>query len=75
MIAVCSLYGIELLEDNCVECRNRLLKQFSKTYKKIFKTINSQYLMSIIYILNKNIVNGDALNMKQINGSPIVFSE
>jgi hypothetical protein len=75
MIAVCSIYGIELLNDNCVECRCRLLNQFSKIYKKNFKTISQKYLLSIVYILSKNIVNGNALDMKQINGLPIVFSE
>src|SRR6185312_4336885 len=37
IIAVGSLYGIDLLMDNVIECRNRLFSEFNKTYSALFK--------------------------------------
>lgn len=37
ILAVSSIYGIELLSDNCTECRNRLLDLFVIHYQNHFK--------------------------------------
>lgn len=76
IIAISSIYGIDILLDNVEECRERLFKIFTKEYIHIFnKEDNDKYLEIIKIILEKNIVCGDALTMKQSSGKPIVFSE
>ena len=76
LIAVSSLYGIDILEDNVDECRVRLLKLFTTHYQKYFKTYNVDYLRSIKFILDCNILWGDALTLKTVdNDEPITFAE
>jgi hypothetical protein len=76
IVAVSSLYGIELLEDNVKDCRLRLLDTFFDEYKQIFKNnITPKFLNILKIILEKNILCGDALTMKDKNGNPLVFSE
>lgn len=76
VIVISSLYGIDLLEDNVEECRKRLLEIFEKEYKSIFKhQFNSKYVRVLKFILDKNIVCGDALKMKDNKGNPLIFSE
>ncbi len=76
VIVISSLYGIDLLEDNIEECRERLLKIFEKEYISLFKhEFNNKYVNVLKFILSKNIVSGDALTMKDIKGKPLVFSE
>lgn len=76
VIAISSIYGIDLLKDNVEECKQRLFDIFTKEYKHIFgKSSNDKYLDVLKIILEKNIVCGDALTMKDNLGKPIVFSE
>jgi len=76
VIVISSLYGIDLLEDNIEECRERLLKIFEKEYTSIFKhDFKHQYVKVLKFILSKNMVSGDALTMKGNKGKPLVFSE
>lgn len=77
IIAVSSIYGIDLLLDNVEECRNRLCDIFEEEYKKLFKDqIKKECLESIRFILRKNIIQGDALTLNKVNSvEPIVFSE
>ena len=76
VIVISSLYGIDLLEDNVEECRDRLLEIFEKEYISIFKhEFNNKYVTVLKFILSKNIVSGDALTMKDNKGKPLIFSE
>jgi len=76
LLAISSLYGVELLEDNTKKARARLYDYFFKQYCKLYKeAINSEFLKNIEYLLNRNIIQGDALTLKDPNGEPIVFSE
>lgn len=76
VIVISSLYGIDLLEDNIDECRDRLLKFFEKEYSNSFRhSVNEKYVQVLKFILSKNIVCGDALTMKDNKGNPLVFSE
>jgi len=76
LIAVASLYGIELLEDNVLKARKRLFQLFSEKYQKLFKEkANKIFLENIQFILEKNIVQGDALTFKDKQGRAILFSE
>lgn len=62
--AVASLYGVDIMEDNAEECRERLFNQWDKAYKKACKKdCNEETRESIRYILSKNIVCGNALTM------------
>jgi hypothetical protein len=78
VIAISSIYGIDILEDNITECQQRLFAIFNKQYKTFYKTdCKNACLNSVKYILDKNILRGDALTLKTVgNGDvPIVFSE
>ena len=74
-LAVSSIYGVELLPDNAAECRARLFDYFLSRYRAQFKKTSERYLKSIRYLLEKNIICGDALTLLTSAGEPIVFSE
>lgn len=74
-IAVSSIYGIDILEDNVEECRSRLLKFCEDSYKESHKSIDDHYLMSLKFILKKNILCGDAISLKDKVDNPIIFTE
>ena len=78
VIAVGSLYGIDLLEDNVAECRTRLFGLFNADYTRRYGDRSSDACrQSVKYILQHNIVHGDALTFERVDvpGKPIVFSE
>ena len=78
VIAISSIYGVDILEDNVMECRNRLFEIFDKKYITFYKTkCKEECRISIKYILERNILRGDALTLKTVgnNVQPIVFSE
>jgi len=78
VLAVSSIYGIDILEDNVGQCRKRLYDIFDRQYIRLFKEkIKEQCRQSVGYILGRNIVWGDALTLKTVGVSPeyIVFSE
>ena len=76
--AISSIYGVDLLEDNTVECRERLFNIFDEIYTKFFKKKTKDKVRdSVKFILEKNIVLGDALSLETVDDEPkpIVFSE
>ena len=76
--AISSIYGVDLLEDNTVECRERLFNIFDEIYTKFFKKKTKDKVRdSVKFILEKNIVLGDALSLETVDDKPrpIVFSE
>lgn len=78
VIAISSLYGVDILEDNILECRNRLLDLFDAEYKKVFGlTCKQECHESAQYILSQNILWGDSLTLKTVCDSPtpLVFPE
>lgn len=75
ILAVCSLYGIDLLTDNIAVCRERLLKVVSDAHAARFKSpFPDDAARAAAYILSKNIVHGDALTLRS-GDRPIVFPE
>ncbi len=74
LLAVSSIYGIDLLEDNVAECRRRLLTIVERYCKSLF---NEDFLRTIRFILHRNIIHGDALSFQTVGDepTPIVFSE
>lgn len=74
-MAVSSLYGVDILEDNAEECRERLYGIVEAEAKRIVKDPDALFLEAIRYLLHKNILCGDALTLKDSNGEPITFAE
>ena len=76
VIAVSSIYGVELLPDNTDQCRRRMFEIFNKEYTAICrKEANDETREAVQHILRHNILCGDALTMKGSDGEPIVFAE
>lgn len=78
ILAVSSIYGIDILEDNVQQCRQRLFGIFDLNYLRLFKNkSHDDCRESVRYILERNIIHGDALSLKTVgeNVKPIVFSE
>ena len=78
IIAVSSIYGIEILIDNVTECRERLLGIYTNTYYQHFgNNSNKACVRAAEFILVRNILWGDALNLKTPDDThrPIIFSE
>lgn len=74
--AVMSLYGVELLPDNAAECRQRLFALWEKEYTAAVKEpVEAICRETVRYILEKNILCGDALTMLREDGQPIIFAE
>ncbi len=83
VLAVSSIYGIDILADNVAECRRRLFAGFDRRYTALFKKDAQEACRDAVrYILSRNIIWGDALTLKTVatTGSgddppAIVFSE
>lgn len=77
IIAVSSIYGVDILEDNAKECRERLFKIFDEYYTALFKNkCKDECRRSVQFLLSKNILLGDALDYTNpITKQPIIFSE
>jgi hypothetical protein len=44
VLAVSSIYGIDILEDNVIACRQRLFEMANERYSALFKKKNQRYL-------------------------------
>ena len=64
VLAICSIYGIELLKDNVEASRKRLLSYFILQYEQTFlNQTNPDCIAVVTFILSLNIVQGNALTM------------
>jgi hypothetical protein len=78
ILALSSMYGVDILQDNVQTCRDRLLGIFTHFYLiNCKKEIKPEFLKAAEFILSKNILWGDALSLKTPDekAEPIVFSE
>ena len=76
ILAIASIYGIDLLEDNVHTAQERLYNLIESEYTTLYKNnCNSKVLHVIRYILSKNIIQGDALSLKDTNNKSLVFAE
>lgn len=78
VLAISSVYGVDLLQDNVNECRARLFEIFDGRYTKHYKKqCKDECRRSVLFILGRNILWGDALSLKTPDekAEPIVFSE
>lgn len=76
VLAVMSIYGVDILQDNVEECRERLFRLWDEQYTFVCKKeCNEDCRKTIRYVLERNILCGDALTLLQNDGRPIIFSE
>ena len=78
VLAISSIYGIDILEDNVIECRKRLFDIANEKYTALFKKKTKEEVRRAIqFILEKNVIWGDALDLKTVGATPhqIIFSE
>jgi hypothetical protein len=77
VIAVSSIYGVDILEDNAIECRARLFKLVDERYTSLYKDkCKDECRRSLRFLFNRNILWGDALDFTNPDTrEPIVFSE
>ena len=79
LLAISSLYGIELLDDNLKKCLINLYITFHDFYKDFASKFNQQPKSNVEEsaktLIIINIVQGDFLKRTTITGSPIIFSE
>lgn len=64
ILAVSSVYGIDIQQDNVEECKLRLYDLYAERF-------GENWLVALI--LEANILCGDALTGKRVDGSPIEF--
>lgn len=72
LLALMSVYGIELLADNTAECRANLHTLFTSTLKLPAGDVFARAARTVLAV---NIVQGDALQMQTPSGAPIEFPE
>mgnify|MGYP000983715487 CR=1 FL=1 len=79
LLALSTLYGIELLEDNAQACAINMFHKFNELYlkqtQKFGAGVNDRVLSSATTIISANIEQGNFLTRKKPNGKPIIFSE
>lgn len=77
LLAVSSIYGVELLHDNVSACIGRLYKIIDDVYSKLYKDkCKNDFRKSFRFVLRRNILQGNALDLKTADGKEhIVFSE
>ena len=77
IIAISSIYGVDILQDNTIECRDRLFEIFDVIYTRLYKTdCKEDCKTSVKFLLKRNILWGDALDFTNPETKePIVFSE
>lgn len=72
LLALMSVYGIELLEDNARLCRDNLAEIFIQFINAPSAT---HWTGAARRVLEANIVQADALSMKRLDGKHIIFPE
>ena len=82
VLAVTSIYGVDLLQDNVEACRERLYDIWNKEYTKLCKKdANEDCRQSVRFILKRNILCGNALSLREVDllgedtEIPIIFSQ
>lgn len=82
VLAMSSIYGVDIMQDNVTICRERLYDIWNKEYKAVCKKECSEDTRSAVkYILDRNILCGNALTLMQVDENcndidlPIIFPE
>jgi SAM-dependent methyltransferase len=74
VLAVTSIYGIDILPDNAKQSRKRMYKIFNNEYTANCKEANDETRKAVRYILRHNIICGNTLRMKKKMGNPLSLS-
>lgn len=72
LLGVMSIYGIELLSDNIAECRANMLEVL---VDQMQVGEGHDLYRAASYVLDENLVHGNAMTMLNDEGQPIAFSE
>lgn len=72
LLALTSLYGVELLADNIAECRANMLGVYAD-YLSIEPEDDAYRAAS--HVLSLNLIHGDAMTMKMADGNRIIVAE
>lgn len=79
LLALSTLYGVELLEDNAQKCAMNMYQVYFEAYQKQALghggKMKNKVLDSAKMIISNNIAQGNFLTKSSANGKPIVFSE
>lgn len=76
ILALSSIYGVDIMEDNAAECRKRLYSEWNLAYsKQCGKEARDECREAARFILEHNILCGDALTMLRNDGTPIIFAQ
>ncbi|HIT90857.1 MAG TPA: SAM-dependent DNA methyltransferase [Candidatus Merdenecus merdavium] len=77
ILAVSSIYGIDILQDSLIKCRKRLFECFNKNYERLYgENCKENCRRSIKTVLSLNITHGNALTLqKEDDSGPIIFAE
>lgn len=81
ILAITSMYGVELQADNAAECRERLFGIWNEAYTKYCKEASDEVREVAKFIFKRNILQGNALTLFEVDESgndtetPIIFSE
>lgn len=82
IVAIGSLYGVDIMRDNVEECRERLFSIWNEEYTAHCKSEASEETRQAAkFIISRNIINGNALTLMCVDAegndtsAPIVFSE
>ena len=72
LLALMCVYGIELLPDNVVECRENLVNEL---FDYLGNGLDDEWFAAARAVVQTNIIHGDALTMTMSDGGPIAFAE
>lgn len=82
IVAIGSLYGVDIMNDNVEDCRERLYKIWDEEYTDHCRAETSDETREAArFIIRRNIINGNALTLMRVDAegndtsAPIVFSE
>lgn len=82
IVAIGSLYGVDIMNDNVMACRERLYAIWDEEYSAHCKADASDEARNAArFIISRNIINGNALTLMCVDAeghdtqAPIVFSE
>lgn len=82
IVAISSLYGVDIMQDNVDVCRERLFKIWNDEYSAQCKNdCSDETRAAVQFIISRNIINGNALTLMCVDSqgkdtsAPIIFSE
>ena len=82
IVAIGSLYGVDIMNDNVEACRQRLFRIWNEEYTAhCTSDASDEAREAARFIINRNIINGNALTLMCVDDeghdtkAPIVFSE